>query len=127
MPPADRHRFLAAGQRSAFVTHRLPYDEGELHKGWAAVQGAGRSTRPVSWAGGTSRALVVDSVGGSLEPAGSKLQVRGGVVALSVSDSVAHTDACPVLRPRWHTLALRIARRAGLDVMPDRAEALARP
>ena len=45
----------AAGQRSA-LSPPPPMTWGELHKGWAAVQGAGRSSRPVSGAGGTSRA-----------------------------------------------------------------------
>ena len=40
---------------------RPPHTEGELTRVGAAVQGVGRSTRPVSWAGGTTRAMVIDA------------------------------------------------------------------
>ena len=43
------------------VCTRRPHADGEQHKGRSAVQGAGRSTRPVSWAGGTTRAMVIDA------------------------------------------------------------------
>ncbi|MDQ4093759.1 MAG: hypothetical protein M3143_10270 [Actinomycetota bacterium] len=37
-----------------------PHPEDKRHQGREAVQGAGRSTRIVTWTGGTQRAMVVD-------------------------------------------------------------------
>lgn len=37
-----------------------PHRDDEQHRGYQAVQGGARSTRLVSWAGGTERAMVVD-------------------------------------------------------------------
>ena len=45
---------------SGAVCTRRPHRDDEPHQGYQAVQGTGRSTRVVSWAGGTERAMVVD-------------------------------------------------------------------
>lgn len=37
-----------------------PHSDDHQHQGYQAVQGTGRSTRVVSWTGGTERALIVD-------------------------------------------------------------------
>jgi hypothetical protein len=37
-----------------------PHTDDKQHRGRQAVQGAGRSTRIVTWTGGTERAMVVD-------------------------------------------------------------------
>ena len=37
-----------------------PHTKDKQHQGCQAVQGAGRSTRIVTWTGGTERAMVVD-------------------------------------------------------------------
>lgn len=60
---------------SGAVCTRRPHGNGVHHKGWAAVQGAGRSTRSVSWAGGTARAMVVDGYVWSRVP-GTDVEVR---------------------------------------------------
>jgi hypothetical protein len=77
--PSDRTspqwRCRVVDQATGAVCTRRPHADGELHKGWAAVQGAGRSARPVSWAGGTSRALVVDGYVWSRVP-GTDVEVR---------------------------------------------------
>ncbi|MGH3533737.1 MAG: hypothetical protein ACRDQG_03365 [Pseudonocardiaceae bacterium] len=41
------------------VCTRRPHADDVQHKGWAAAQGAGRSTRLVSWAHGTERAMII--------------------------------------------------------------------
>ena len=57
------------------VCTRRPHDDGKRHKGWAAVQGAGWSTRPVSWSGGTTRAVVIDAYTWTRIP-GTDIEVR---------------------------------------------------
>ena len=49
------------GDAGAVCTKR-PHGEDEEHKGWAAVQGAGRSKKLVGWTGGSERAMVVDGL-----------------------------------------------------------------
>jgi hypothetical protein len=57
------------------VCTRRPHDEDEQHKGYQAVQGLGRSTKPVAWTGGTERAMVVDGYTWSRVP-GTDVEVR---------------------------------------------------
>jgi hypothetical protein len=52
-----------------------PHDDNQEHKGLAAVQGLGRSTKPVAWTGGTERAMVVDGYTWSRVP-GTDIEVR---------------------------------------------------
>jgi hypothetical protein len=52
-----------------------PHTEDKHHQGCEAVQGAGRSTRIVTWAGGTQRAMVVDGYTWTRIP-GTDLEVR---------------------------------------------------
>lgn len=77
--PADltspHWRCRVVDQATGAVCTRRPHDDGEQHKGWAAVQGAGRSTRLVSWSGGSERAVVVDGYLWSRVP-GTDVEVR---------------------------------------------------
>ena len=52
-----------------------PHDEGDEHKGLAAVQGTGRSTKVVSWTGGKERAMVLDAYRWTRLP-GSNIEIR---------------------------------------------------
>lgn len=54
---------------------RRPHREFQEHKGWAAVQGAGRSRMLVEWTGGVERAMVVDGYTWSRLP-GTDVEVR---------------------------------------------------
>lgn len=60
---------------SGAVCTLRPHGEQGQHQGWAAVQGAGRSTRLVKWTGGTERAMVVDGYVWSRIP-GTDVEVR---------------------------------------------------
>ncbi len=57
------------------VCTRRPHGDGVEHKGYAAVQGTGRTTYLVEWIGGTERAMVVDSYSWSRLP-GTDVEVR---------------------------------------------------
>lgn len=57
------------------VCTKRPHAEGEEHKGWAAVQGGGRSKMLVDWTGGTERAMVVDGYNWARVP-GTDVEVR---------------------------------------------------
>ena len=57
------------------VCTRRPHGQDEQHKGRAAVQGAGRSSKVVSWTGGSERALVVDGYAWTRVP-GTDVEVR---------------------------------------------------
>jgi hypothetical protein len=57
------------------VCTKRPHGEDEEHKGWAAVQGAGRSKKLVGWTGGSERAMVVDGYSWSRVP-GTDVEVR---------------------------------------------------
>jgi hypothetical protein len=46
-----------------------PHTDGKHHQGRQPVQGAGRSTRIVTWTGPTERAMVVDGYTGPAFPA----------------------------------------------------------
>ncbi len=52
-----------------------PHTDDQQHRGRQAVQGAGHSTRIVSWTGGTERAMVVDGYTWTRIP-GTDLEVR---------------------------------------------------
>ena len=52
-----------------------PHIEDKQHQGLGAVQGAGRSTRIVTWTGGTEHAMVVDGYTWTRIP-GTDLEVR---------------------------------------------------
>jgi hypothetical protein len=52
-----------------------PHRDDESHRGYQAVQGGSRSTRLVSWTGGTERAMVVDGYTWSRLP-GTDVEVR---------------------------------------------------
>jgi hypothetical protein len=52
-----------------------PHTQDKQHQGREAVQGAGRSTRIVTWTGGTERAMVVDGYTWTRIP-GTDLEVR---------------------------------------------------
>jgi hypothetical protein len=52
-----------------------PHGADQQHKGLAAVQGLGRSTKPVAWTGGTERAMVVNGYTWSRVP-GTDVEVR---------------------------------------------------
>ncbi len=52
-----------------------PHGEDLQHKGWAAVQGAGRSKKLVEWTGGTERAMIVDGYSWTRVP-GTDVEVR---------------------------------------------------
>jgi hypothetical protein len=69
------------------VCARRPHHDNE-HRGYHAVQGTGRSSRLTTWAGGTERAMVVDSFG----------VARGcaGAVPSSGADSGAGSGATDV-------------------------------
>lgn len=56
------------------VCTRRPHGDVE-HKGWAAVQRAGRSTRLVSWTHGTERAMIIDGYLWTRVP-GTNIEVR---------------------------------------------------
>lgn len=45
---------------SGAVCTLRPHDDDKPHQGIRAVEGGGRSTRVVTWTGGTERAMVVD-------------------------------------------------------------------
>ncbi|MFZ0122346.1 MAG: hypothetical protein WAL99_23465 [Pseudonocardiaceae bacterium] len=68
-------RCRVVDQATGAVCTRRPHADGEEHKGLAAVQGAGRSTRSVSWSGGSTRAVVVDGYVWSRVP-GTDVEVR---------------------------------------------------
>ncbi|MGH3846758.1 MAG: hypothetical protein ACRDS0_35855, partial [Pseudonocardiaceae bacterium] len=68
-----RCRVVDAEATGAVCTRR-PHDD-ERHQGWAAVQGAGRSTRLVSWIGGGERAMVIDAYIWTRVP-GTEIEVR---------------------------------------------------
>jgi hypothetical protein len=57
------------------VCTRRPHRDDEQHQGYQAVQGSGRSTRIVSWSGGTERALVADGYTWTRVP-GTDVEVR---------------------------------------------------
>jgi hypothetical protein len=57
------------------VCTRRPHRDDEQHQGHQAVQGTGRSTRVVSWTGGTERAMVVDGYTWTRIP-GTTIEVR---------------------------------------------------
>lgn len=52
-----------------------PHTDDKQHRGREAVQGAGRSTRVVTWAGGTERVMVVDGYTWTRIP-GTDVEVR---------------------------------------------------
>ena len=52
-----------------------PHTDVKQHQGRQAVQGAGRSTRIVTWTGGTQRAMVIDGYTWTRIP-GTDLEVR---------------------------------------------------
>jgi hypothetical protein len=52
-----------------------PHGADKKHRGLAAVQGLGRSTKPVAWTRGTERAMVVDGYTWSRVP-GTDVEVR---------------------------------------------------
>jgi hypothetical protein len=60
---------------SGAVCTRRPHGDDGQHQGYQAVQGAGRSTRLVEWAGGAERAMVVDGYRWSRLP-GTDVEVR---------------------------------------------------
>ena len=69
------HWYCGIVHDAGSVCTRRPHGDGVEHKGYAAVQGTGRSTYLMDWAGGTQRAMVVDGYRWSRLP-GADIEVR---------------------------------------------------
>jgi hypothetical protein len=77
-PPSLRSPHWRCGivhAASGAVCTRRPHRDDEQHQGYQAVQGIGRSTRLVSWSGGTERAMVVNAYTWTRVP-GTDIEVR---------------------------------------------------